>query len=252
MYQFEVTNTGDVELFDVELTDPRCDEGTIVEGVDVDASLAVEEVWHFTCTHLVTDSDPNPLSNTATVTADTEPGEGGQEVTDQDDHVVDIIHPAISIVKTVSDDSVAVGTTVTYTYVVTNTGDTTLFEISVDDDILGHIGIIAMLEPGDHETLTATFTVGASPVLNVGTAIGEDVLGETVTDTDDALVTPVAGTGGGGPNPGEGPRAGSGAGGTAFTGSDVWTWALLAAALSLIGGAALAATRKGRRAQGSA
>jgi hypothetical protein len=237
----------------VELSDPRCDVGTIVEGADVDASLAVGEVWHFTCTHLVTDSDPDPIPNTVTVTGDTEAGEGGQVVTDQDDHVVDIIHPAISIQKTVSDDSVTIGTTVTYTYVVTNTGDTTLFDISVDDDILGHIGDIAILEPGDSDTLTATFTVGDSPVINVGTASGEDVLGETVMDTDDALVTPVAGTGGGGPNPGEGPDEAGGAtgGGTAFTGSEVWTWALLAAALTLIGAAALAGTRKGRRAEGS-
>jgi hypothetical protein len=165
--------------------------------------------------------------------------------------VVDIIHPAISIEKTVSDDSVAIGTTVTYTYVITNTGDTTLFEISVDDNILGHIGDIAILEPGDSETLTATFTVGASPVVNVGTAVGEDVLGEEVSDTDDALVTPLADVGGGQP-PGSPPEAGPAGGGTAFTGSEVWTWALLAAALSLIGAAALAATRKGRRAQGSA
>ena len=47
-YTFEVTNPGEVELFDVELTDPICDEGTIEPGEDVDASLAVGEVWHFT------------------------------------------------------------------------------------------------------------------------------------------------------------------------------------------------------------
>ncbi len=239
-YQFEVTNTGDVELFDVELTDPRCDAGTIDPGDDVDASLAVDEVWHFTCTHLVTQDDPDPIPNTAAVRGDTEEGEGGDEVTDQDDHEVDIIEPAISIVKTVSDDTVPAGTIVTYTYVVTNTGDTTLFGISVDDDVLGHIGTITSLAAGASATLTATFEVGTSPVTNVGTASGTDVLGETVTDDDDALVTPIAGSGGEGP----GCCIAGGGGGTPFTGSALGLWSLLAAALTLIGGLALWATRR--------
>ena len=248
-YQFEVTNTGDVELFDVELTDPRCDPGTIVEDADVDASLAVDEVWHFTCTHVVTDTDPNPIPNTATVRGDTEAGEGGEEVTDQDDHVVVVITPDISIDKTVSESGVTAGTTVTYTYVVTNTGDTTLFDVSVDDDVMGHIGDIPILEAGASATLTAEFTVGTSPITNVGTASGEDVLGETVTDTDDAFVDVVLGGGGQSPPPpgvGQGPpQVGGTGGGTPFTGSDTWIWALIAAALALVGVVVLAATRKG-------
>jgi uncharacterized repeat protein (TIGR01451 family) len=250
-YEFEVTNAGDTELFDVTLSDPRCDADTIVPGADVDSSLAVDEVWHFTCTHLVTDADPDPLPNTATVRGDTEEGEGGEEVTDTDDHVVDIIHPGIAIVKTVSDSTVDVGATVTYTYVVTNTGDTTLFNVSVDDDVLGHIGTIASLEAGASVTLTASFTVGSQPVINVGTAAGVDVLGAHVSDIDNASVTPIAGTGGVGPGPGPGPGTGPGSGGTPFTGSEVGRWALLAGALSLIGLIVLTATSR-RKAEGSA
>ena len=159
-YTFEVTNTGELELFDVVLSDPICDEGSIVAGADVDSSLAVGEVWHFTCTHLVTSGDPDPLPNTATISGDTSEGEGGQPVSDTDDHVVDIIHPAISIVKTVDEEVVPIGTTVTFTYVVANTGDTTLYDISVDDDILGHVGDIQILEPGDQVTLTKAFGGG--------------------------------------------------------------------------------------------
>ncbi len=50
--------------------------------------------------------------------------------------------------KTVDEEVVPVGTTVTFTYVITNTGDVTLYDISVDDDIMGHIGDIAVLDPG--------------------------------------------------------------------------------------------------------
>ena len=84
----------------------------------------------------------------------------------------DVIHPAIEIVKTVDEETVPIGTTVTFTYVVTNTGDTTLYDISVDDDILGHIGDIAVLEPGQSVTLTKDFVVGDEPVTNVATADG--------------------------------------------------------------------------------
>lgn len=243
-YQFEVTNIGDVALFDVELTDARCDAGTIDPGADVDGVLGVGEIWHFSCTHLVTQDDPDPIPNAATVRGDTVEGEGGVEVTDQDTFQVDIIHPGISIVKTVSDETVPQGTEVTYTYLVTNTGDTTLFGISVNDDVIGPIGTIASLAAGASTTLTGTFIVGDSPTINIGTASGDDILGRTVTDSDDAVVTPIAGSGGDGPGCCIAGGGGGLGGGTPFTGSEVGLWSLLAAALTLIGGLTLWATRR--------
>jgi uncharacterized repeat protein (TIGR01451 family) len=236
-YTFEVTNPGEVELFDVELSDPICDAGTIVPGAEVDASLAVGEVWHFTCLHLVTEDDPDPIPNTATVRGDTEEGEGGNEVEDSDDHLVDIISPAIDIVKTVDEEIVPIGTTVTFTYVVTNTGDTTLYDISVDDDILGHIGDIAVLEPGDSAELTKDFVVGDEIVTNIGTATGEDVLGRSVSADDDATVTPIAGENP--PNPPNNPP-------TPFTGSDAGRLGLITMILFGIGVTVVAATRRRR------
>ena len=216
-------------------TDPICDEGTItlVDDGDGDSMLAIDEVWHFTCTHLVTDDDPDPIPNTGTVTGDTDEGEGGDEVTDTDDHVVDIIHPGIEIVKTVDEETVPIGTTVTYTYVITNTGDTTLYDISVDDDILGHIGDIEVLEPGQSVTLTKDFVVGDEPVTNVGTAEGEDILGRSVSSLDDATVTPIADV------PPEEPP-------TPFTGSDAGRLGIISMVLFGIGVTVVATTRRRR------
>jgi uncharacterized repeat protein (TIGR01451 family) len=235
-YTFEVTNTGELELFDVVLSDPICDQGTIVAGADVDSSLAVGEVWHFTCTHLVTAGDPDPLPNTATISGDTSEGEGGQPVSDNDDHVVDIIHPAISIVKTVDEEVVPIGTTVTFTYVVENTGDTTLYDISVDDDILGHVGDIQILEPGDRVTLTKDFVVGNAVVTNIGTASGEDILGRSVSSEDTATVSPIAGENAPPNRPPSIP----------FTGSDAGQLGLIAIALLGIGVTVIASTRRRR------
>jgi len=133
---------------------------------------------------------------------------------------------------------------VTYTYLVTNTGDTTLFNVSVDDNVLGHIDTIASLGAGASTTLTATFTVGDSPTTNIGTASGDDILGRTVTAEDDAVVTPIAGSGGEGPGCCIAGGGGGIGGGTPFTGSEVGVWSLLAAALTLLGAVTLWATRR--------
>ena len=238
-YTFEVTNPGELELFDVVLSDPICDAGTILPGADVDSSLSPggEEVWHFTCTHLVTAGDQDPLPNTATITGDTSEGEGGQEVSDTDDHLVDIITPGISIVKTVDEEVVPIGTTVTFTYVIVNTGDTTLYNITVVDDILGLIGTIDVLEAGAPPvTLTKDFVVGDEIVTNVGTVVGEDILGRSVSANDTATVSPIAGEN---PPPPNNPP-------TPFTGSDAGRLGLITMVLFGIGVTVVASTRRRR------
>jgi uncharacterized repeat protein (TIGR01451 family) len=237
-YTFTVTNPGDVDLFDVTLSDPICDDGTLrFTGGDTGASgvLSPGEVWTYECTHVVTTQDPDPLPNTATVNAIDDQED---QVSAEASHVVDLIHPAIQIVKTANPTSGSPGDTITYTYEVKNTGDTTLFEVSVDDDVIGHIGDIPSLDPGQTVTLTADFTLGNSPVTNVGTAAGHDVLGLTVTDDDDAVVSVVAPTVEKNPKT---PRP------TAFTGFDDRGLTGLAIALMLFG---LAAVLIGRRRRG--
>ena len=82
----------------------------------------------------------------------------------------------------------------TYTYVVTNLGDTTLSDVSVVDNILGGIGVVGTLAPGTSVTLTKTMIVAAdSEPINVATAVGTDALGKQVSDTDDAVITVVLG-----------------------------------------------------------
>jgi hypothetical protein len=186
-------------------------------------------VWNYTCTHVVTAEDPDPLPNTARVDAI---DHQENEVSDTDDHIVDLIHPAIEIIKTVDPVSGNPGDTVTYTYEVTNTGDTTLYDVSVDDDVLGHIGDIPVLEPDATVTLTKDWVLpeDIAAVRNVATATGTDVLGEEVSDDDDAIVTIVEAA-----TPPEPP---------AFTGFDAGRLAFLALALLVVGLTALALGRR--------
>jgi hypothetical protein len=107
-----------------------------------------------------------------------------------------------------------------------------LFDISVDDDILGHIGDITSLGVNQTTAVTAEITLGSSPITNIATAAGSDVLGLSVSDVDEATVTVVAGGGGG-----------DGGGGSPFTGSGAGLLAAWAAALVVLGSILLAASR---------
>jgi uncharacterized repeat protein (TIGR01451 family) len=227
-YTITVTNTGNEALEGVTVDDTLL--GPITDEFDFDFSnpFPVGEV----ATAVVTYSpgaDEDPVSNT--VTASGTGADSGVEASATASCVTDVLNPGIDIEKTVSDDTVPVGTTVTYTYVVTNTGDVTLFDITVDDDVLGHIGDIAELEPGHSATLTKDFVVGDVPVINVAIAKGHDILGREVSADDDALVTPILG---------ENPPP------TPFTGSDAGRLAIISMVLLGIGATLVAATRRRR------
>ena len=231
-YTFDVSLTTEEPLYDIVVSDPNCDAGEPVylSGDDADFVLEPGEVWSYTCDHLVTEDDPDPLPNTATVAGTSD---DGRTVTDEDDHLVDLIHPDIRILKKVGPRSGEPGDIVTYSYEVRNTGDTTLYDVSVDDDVIGHIGDIEVLEPGQSVTLTKDWELptDAIEVVNVGTATGTDVLGEQVIDDDDALVTIVEAL-----VPPTPP--------TAFTGSDALRFGLLAGLLLMAGLLAMALGRR--------
>jgi len=238
-YTFAVSlAAGSVSLTNITVTDPICSAtptlGTKTGG-DQDTTLETGETWNFSCTHVVTASDPDPLPNTVTATGI---GPNGQ-VSDTDTHSVDIIHPAIQIVKTARPTSVGPGETVTYTFKVTNTGDVTLFDVKVTDNKLGNICTIAQLDVGETETCTADFTASSDfggPLDNVGKAKGHDVTGFSVEDTDRASIDVVLGTT---VTPVTPPS------GVAFTGaSGVVTMAALALLLLLLGTGTLFLTRR--------
>jgi uncharacterized repeat protein (TIGR01451 family) len=184
-YTVVITNTGQVPLTLTALTDSlyagfaaSCPQGV---GSVLAAGASV------TCTYRMSAVDD--AHNVAAVDA---VDSLNRPVTDSDDTFVDVIHPAITIVKTASPEFVSVSGPVTYTYVVTNTGDTALFNVSVTDDILGAIGTIGQLLPGESVTMAKTVQVDAStPPRNIGTAVGTDVLGQSVSATDDAVITVV-------------------------------------------------------------
>lgn len=231
-YVFSVTNTGDVDLSNIDLSDPQCDieSPTSVDDGNGDDVLAIDEDWGFTCDHTIAASEGGTVHNQATVTGDHE----GGTVTDTDTHDVDVMHPSVDLEETATPTSGSTGTSIVYAYAVTNTGDTPLFNVSVDDDQIGHVGDIPTLAAHATVELTSEIKLGSSPITNVAIAEGSDLLGAFVTDEDVATVTMVAGEGGGN---------GTG-GGSPFTGSEAGVLAGWIAAFGALGSALLVTSRR--------
>ena len=179
-YTYEITNTGDIPLYDLEVTDDVLGPIGTIPKLDPDESAILE----------VTVPVAEDTVNVGTVVGrfgDDLPVQG--EVTDEDDADVDVVDPAIEIVKS-SDappEGVPEGTLVTYFFDVTNVGDVTLYDISVDDDHLGHVGDIAQLAPGESAQLQGSATLTESTT-NTVVASGEDEWGHPVDDEDDETV----------------------------------------------------------------
>lgn len=229
-YTITVTNTGNVTLADIAVTDPSVDTGSLTYAPaddgdsdgDID-SLAPNASATVAATYTLTQDDVNTgsVSNSASVTGQDPSGADVTDVSDStnpgdgagaDDPTVTQIPrgPAMTIVKTPSVASgVVVGQVITYSYLVTNTGNVTLTDITLDDQhtsasgtsalAISDGGVIASLAPGDSATLTGDYTVTQAdidagvPLTNTvsGTATAPD--GATgPTASDDASVDPVA------------------------------------------------------------
>jgi len=171
-YTYVVTNTGDTGLT-VDITDDHF--GTIASGVP----FAAGESHTYTHTATLTAD----ITNVATATG---VDQTGASVSARATATVKVIHPGIALTKTPSSPKIESGTDVTYTYVVTNTGDTPL-TVDITDDKLGSIATGVSLPPGASQTFTKTTTLTADTT-NTATAVGTDQTGAKVRATASATV----------------------------------------------------------------
>jgi hypothetical protein len=184
-WTYEVTNTGDLPLSGIVVTD---DDGvTVVCPGDV---LVPGE--SMTCTASGV-AEPCQQVNTATATGFTEEGE---PVTDVDpSHYYGEEQGTIDLEKLVNGQdadtapgpSITYGAPVTWTYAVTNTGPVALGNLVVSDDQ----GVVpacpkTSLAAGESMNCEAKGTAIAGPYKNVGTAVGKPACGPEVSDTDPA------------------------------------------------------------------
>jgi uncharacterized repeat protein (TIGR01451 family) len=209
-YTYEVTNTGGTTLDPVVVHDPlfpgaapnvTCPAAPLAPGASVTCTSK-------TYTLTQADVDAGTVDTLATTTG-TAPG--GATVTDDDTTSTPVVPEAPSIeldliasaIDDVDGNGHDAGDTITYTYVVINTGTQVLDPVVVHDPLLGGASPnvtcpAGPLAPGTSVTCTSevyTLTqadVDAGVVNNTATATGTAPGGATVSD-DDTTATPVVG-----------------------------------------------------------
>ncbi len=195
-YTFTVKNKGNQTLTEIVVTDPKCDSGpSYVSGdTNTDSKLQVSETWVYGCNHTVTQGEIDLGGNLSnTVTADSK-----ESVPDTDTKVIPITqNPLIEVVKTANPLTYdEVGDVISYSYLVTNRGNVTLYDISVVDDKATatcpstSIG----LAPLGTITCTASYTIDLEDLDDgsvKNTAYATD--GKIKSEEDDETVTSIAG-----------------------------------------------------------
>ncbi|WP_300038742.1 SdrD B-like domain-containing protein [uncultured Roseobacter sp.] len=216
LYSFEITNTGNVTLNNITLTDTL--PGVALSGGPI-PSLApgLTDTTTFTGSYSVVQADldngrvENSAVATGTPTAGPPPGTDISGTTvSNDTPTVTLINQsaAITLVKSVDDSAFLTtaavpGDTLTYSFEVTNTGLETLNNITISDPLPGLSitpGPIVSLAPGavDNTTFVGTYTITpaditAGQIDNTATVVGNyiDGFGAPQTTTDDDNATAV-------------------------------------------------------------
>ncbi|MCL2782675.1 MAG: cadherin-like domain-containing protein, partial [Propionibacteriaceae bacterium] len=197
-YSVTATNTGDVTLTGVTISDPKVSTWTSCTPA-APATLAAGAKITCTGTYTLTqtDIDYGSVANTATSTGNP-PGcdpsvDPSCQVTGDDTVTNDVTQsPALSVVKTgVLSGGATDGATIAYTVTATNTGDVTLHDVVVTDALVPALTCDkSTLVPGETTTCTGTYTVkqtdvDAGQVVNTATADGIDPQGHHVDGQDD-------------------------------------------------------------------
>ncbi|WP_106816292.1 DUF7507 domain-containing protein [Microbacterium timonense] len=196
-YSFLVTNTGNVTLSDVAVDDVDFSGSGELSAIDCPATmLYAGQVQTCEATYTVTqdDVDAGILTNTATA-GGTPPGDAEPITSEPSSATVGITQsPALTVEKTVDVDAAEVGQTVTYSFLVSNTGNVTITDLVVNDTEFSGSGELSaitcpadsVLAPGDDVTCTATYTVtqadiDAGEVTNTATVTGTPPAGDPIT-----------------------------------------------------------------------
>ena len=194
-YSFKLTNTGNVTLsgpFTV------ADDKATDEACPATATLAPGAFITCTATYTVTQADLDAGSVTNTATGS---GSFGATIVTSDSDSVTITatqSPALTLDKTITAGTPysAVGDTISYQYLVTNTGNVTISGISVSDDTTDATPVcdVTTLAPGAVATCTAVYTItqadlDAGFVTNNASATGTPAGGDLTDPTDSATAT---------------------------------------------------------------
>jgi uncharacterized repeat protein (TIGR01451 family)/gliding motility-associated-like protein len=189
-YNFTVTNTGNVSLTNVTITDPLV---AVVGGPIATLAVGAVDATTFTAIYTITqaDIDAGQVNNTATASGTPPSGANVTAVSSDPTpcptcepvvgcptctSVALVTSPRISLIKTAEfndnngDGYGQVGETITYNFTVTNTGNVTITNITILDPLPGIVitGGSITLVPGqvDSTTFEGIYTLTAQDLIN--------------------------------------------------------------------------------------
>jgi gliding motility-associated-like protein/uncharacterized repeat protein (TIGR01451 family) len=201
-YTFMVTNTGNTSLTNIIINDALTNS---VNLAVTPSTLAPNTTGTATATYTIiqADVDAGKVTNSATVTGTTPTNgtvsdtSGTTILNDTPTETTLNRSPSIALVKTGAVGGTgAVGDVITYTFTVTNTGNTTLTNIIVNDVLTNSVNLTvtpSTLAPNATGTATATYTIiqsdiDAGKVTNSATVTGTTPTTGTVTDTSGTTI----------------------------------------------------------------
>ncbi len=199
-YTFLVENTGNVTLTNVNVSDPQvgsvsCPATTLGPGAQM------------TCTATYTltqdDVDAGTVDNAVSVTATPPPGVTPPTDTDTTSTPIDrsatiTLEKQSGGVTDLDGNGTDAGDELAYTFLVTNTGNVTLTDVTVGDPLVGPVDCpTTPIGPGESVTCTATYVltqtdIDAGEVVNTADATAVPPAGVTPPSATDTLTTPVA------------------------------------------------------------
>ena len=185
-YTYVITNTGNITLENANITDAHNGSGTLSSITPANATIAPLASQTFTATYIVVQADVDaqaPFTNLATAHATPKRGTITEPTAGASVDVTAAV-PSLSMVKSSPTGPYStVGDILTYSYLVTNTGNVSLTSLSIADDIVdgagGSVSCPALpatgIAPLATHTCSATYAVtqadiDGGSVMNTATA----------------------------------------------------------------------------------
>ena len=156
-FTLTVTNTGNIALTGITVTDAQCTTGPTYTGGDTngDSQLQLTETWIYTCSVTNVTAD---FTNTASV--DTTEG-----VTDSDtaDVTVSLQQVDLELAKSVSNTTPLVATNITFTVAVTNVDSVDATGVEVTDILPAGFTYVTDNSGGAYNSGTGVWNIGTVP-----------------------------------------------------------------------------------------
>jgi len=190
-YEYEVVNTGNVTVWALTISDDR------IASVSCPVTtLAPTESTICTASYSVTQDDLDAGQVTNIASANGTPSGGTLTPPQDTETVTGTQTPEMTLVKTALDsDFTAVGDTIDYEYLVTNTGNVEISALAITDDKIASVSCpVTTLAPTESTTCTGTYSVvqddlDLGSVTNIASADGTPSGGTLTPPEDTETVT---------------------------------------------------------------